>query len=265
MVSYLLLPNSIGAGNSKIQKSRSMFPPEGLPTPGQLLLITDELGSPADFVLHNLLAVHLKDKQNARCVLLSVSESLARWKAIAARSNINLAQKIDEGALVFVDVTTELGRRAPAKSPSSLRPLFDRVQSSIGTSSEDRTLVILDDIATLEWTGHPALVITRFARALVSLCAKNGAALVVRHHVVSAEEPDELFRALRQLCAYHAEVRALASGRSGAVSGEVALHAGASLGGRTGVALIPREQAVQYRLTDSSAVFFQRGTGQAVL
>jgi hypothetical protein len=63
-----------------------MFPPSELPYPGQLLLITDELPSPADFLLHKFLSTHLKDPKDARCVVISVSEDLARWKAIASKS-----------------------------------------------------------------------------------------------------------------------------------------------------------------------------------
>jgi len=40
---------------------------------------------------------------------------------------------------------------------------------------------------------------------------------------MNAAEPDALFQLLLQLCSYHVEVRPLASGRSGAVSGEVHL------------------------------------------
>jgi hypothetical protein len=63
-----------------------MFPPSELPCPGQLLLITDELASPADFLLHKFLSTHLKDPKDAKCVVISVSEDLARWKAIASKS-----------------------------------------------------------------------------------------------------------------------------------------------------------------------------------
>jgi hypothetical protein len=63
-----------------------MFPPPGLPVPGQMLLITDELSSPADFLLHRFLISHLKNTKDTKCVILSVSEHLARWEAIVAKS-----------------------------------------------------------------------------------------------------------------------------------------------------------------------------------
>ena len=55
---------------------------------------------------------------------------------------------------------------------------------------------------------------------------QSNATLVIRHHRVSNDdddgnEPDELFSHLYQVCTYHLEVRGLASGRSGSVSGEV--------------------------------------------
>jgi ABC-type glutathione transport system ATPase component len=64
-----------------------MFSLPQIPGSGELLLVTDELSSPADFVLHADLAAHLKDPtRHARCTVLSVSESLARWKTIASKS-----------------------------------------------------------------------------------------------------------------------------------------------------------------------------------
>ena len=55
---------------------------------------------------------------------------------------------------------------------------------------------------------------------MILALVQANATLFVRHHRLS-DEPDDLFRHLYQLCTYHLEVRGLASGRSGAVSGEV--------------------------------------------
>lgn len=72
------------------------LPPFNLPD-GILLLITDELSAAADFVLHSTLAAHLKrpvqrdkssghERSKAPAVILSVSEDLGRWKALASKS-----------------------------------------------------------------------------------------------------------------------------------------------------------------------------------
>lgn len=62
-----------------------MFPPNGLPLPGELLLITDELLAPADFLLHRYLNSHLKESQESPVVLVSISEDIGRWKVIAGK------------------------------------------------------------------------------------------------------------------------------------------------------------------------------------
>jgi hypothetical protein len=68
-----------------------MISPFDLPS-GVLLLVTDQLSSPADFVLHRSLIEHLKGATKSdttrpkKALVLSVSEDLARWKAIAAKS-----------------------------------------------------------------------------------------------------------------------------------------------------------------------------------
>jgi len=247
-----------------------MFSPFDLPS-GILLLVTDQLSSPADFVLHRGLIDHLKGAKSEnpkKAIVLSVSEDLTRWKAIATKSNLNLDQKLSSGALIFVDV---LERVRPPDTDSSapvLRPILDAVVSALGQSDGSDALVIVDDLATLDWLGFSVLDITRFCRALAAACRKANATLLIRQHVLtpSTAEPvlDDLFRTLHHMCTYHLEVLPLASGPSGAVSGQVALHAGPGTP-RGGVKLLCRNSALQYKLTDGGAVFFERGTGAGVL
>ncbi|KAJ6509189.1 hypothetical protein C8R47DRAFT_12630 [Mycena vitilis] len=249
-----------------------MFSPFDLPS-GILLLVTDQLSSPADFVLHRGLVDHLKGAKSEiptkKVIMLSVSEGITRWKAIAAKSNLHLDQQSASGGFVFIGV---LERVSPADlDPNDmpvLRPILDAVTSALGGNDELETLVIVDDLATLDWLGFSVLDITRFCRALAAACRKAKATLLIRQHVLtpSTAEPvlDDLFRALHQMCTYHMEVLPLASGRSGAVSGQIALHAGLGTP-RGGVRLLGRSSALQYKLTDGGAVFFERGTGAGVL
>ncbi|KAI0720905.1 hypothetical protein C8Q72DRAFT_788049 [Fomitopsis betulina] len=238
-----------------------MFPPAELPLPRELLLITDELPSPADFLLHKLLADHLKHG-SARCLILATLHDPARWKHIAAKSNANLDQHIASHRLAFIDVPSRL-----RSSDTTLRPLYDVVRTHLQTdvADEGHTLVILDDVSALEWIGYSVVELSRFLRALSALCRKHKAAFVIRHHIITPGDPDDLLRHLLRLASYHVDVRPLSSGRSGTVSGEIALHAGASRPPAAPIKLIPRSAAVQYRLTDTGATFFNKGTSASVL
>lgn len=62
-----------------------MFELSDLPD-GIILLITDTLAAPGDFILHRTLATHLKLHKNPRSLVLSVSEGIARWTALASKS-----------------------------------------------------------------------------------------------------------------------------------------------------------------------------------
>lgn len=65
-----------------------LLPPFNLPE-NIILLITDTLPSPASFFLHKALATHLKSSSTSRpksATIVSVSEDLAKWKAIASKS-----------------------------------------------------------------------------------------------------------------------------------------------------------------------------------
>ncbi|KAJ7087289.1 hypothetical protein B0H15DRAFT_781388 [Mycena belliarum] len=247
-----------------------MFTPFDLPM-GILLLVTDQLAASADFILHRALQEHLRPTKTAeqparvhkrKAIILSVSEPLARWKVLAAKSNVRL----DAPTFRFIDVF------ARVSDGGTLRPVLDDVVSALGDGEETDTLVMVDDLAVLSWLGTvPALDQVRFVRALAAVCHKAGATLLIRHHVLgfgSQAEDAPALRTLQQCCTFHLEVLPLASGRSGAVSGQVALHAGpATARGEGGVRLLPRSAALQYKLADGPAgtVFFERGTAGSVL
>ncbi|KAG1715624.1 hypothetical protein ID866_1548 [Astraeus odoratus] len=246
---------------SKVLCSMQHFPsPDLVHYPG-LILITDELSAPADFLLHRFLHVRLKEVKQSNCIFVSVSEDLERIRAVASKAVLNLPQN---GRFKFIDLvkTTE----TTVHDGPRLRHIVDLISSELDPaySEKGQDLVILDDISSLEWLGFSTLDLSRFARALKAACLKTGATLVVRHHILNASEPDPLCQLLLQLCSYHVEVRPLSSGRSGAVSGEVCLHQGAS-GDGPAYHLISRMAALQYRLTDGGAVFFGKGTSEGVL
>lgn len=243
------------------------FPAPDLVSSHRLLLITDQLPAPADFLLHRFLHLHLKQSKTAKCIVLAVSESLERCKSVASKANTNVAHN---ESFQFIDVLDQFpplqDRGEGHTNDISLKCIYDLLSVKLSDSRTNGQipLVILDDITSLEWLGVSLVDLSRFARALRTLCVKMDAALVVRHHIVTPSEPDTLLRHLLQLCTYHIEVRPLASGRSGAVSGEVCVHLGPSMKD-TNEHVISRTSALQYRLTESSAVFFDKGTSTGVL
>ncbi|KAI0784689.1 hypothetical protein C8Q75DRAFT_723989 [Abortiporus biennis] len=246
-----------------------MFSLANLSSIRQFLLVTDQLSSPADFYLHQSLANHLKGTPEAKCLVLSVSESISKWKAIAGKSNVNLQHHLASGSLVFVDLlsTAQPVPSTTSHVKSTLRPVLEHIREIISvwrTSGSSEIQVILDDISGLEWIGFSPLDVSRFVRALVASCRNLNTALIVRHHIITPGEPDDLLRQLLQLCTYHLEVLPLSTGKSGAVSGQVALHFGSSTFA-TSIRPIPRSSAIQYKLTDTACVFFERGTGSTVL
>jgi len=249
------------------------FPPLPL-GPESLVLITDHIMAPGDFVIHRTVAGVLKDRAKAGCMLVLTDRDWERWKAIAARSNVNLAEQMKQRRLVAIDATrcAALGTSPAALSDygdATYGPaLLNLIRDSLGACD----LVILDNVSTLEWAGMPPTEVVRLLRALRALCSQKGAALLVRAHTVGpvadvakgAAAEGVALRHLRATCDAHVEVRPLVSGRSGAVSGEIAMHAGPLIQDRSFVP-IRAERALQYRLTDSGAVFFERGTGGNVL
>ncbi|EIW83116.1 hypothetical protein CONPUDRAFT_121514 [Coniophora puteana RWD-64-598 SS2] len=245
------------------------FPPDDLLACSRFFLLTDEISAPADFILHRLLAQKYKASKGSKVIVLSTSSDLDRWKTLASKSNINLGQLATNGSFIFVDLLNEAV--LPISEPfgnaitRSLRPLYDMVETELSVADVDnRPLVILDDVSSLAWLGFSTLELSRFTRAVWAICRKSNASLVCRYHILDPAEPESLFQKLLQLASYHIEVRPLASGRSGAVSGEVCMHLGPSEPSPD-LHLISRQAAVQYRLTDIGSVFFEKGTSVGVL
>ncbi|TFK53803.1 hypothetical protein OE88DRAFT_1711625 [Heliocybe sulcata] len=246
------------------------FPPSNVFAPGNVILITDQLPSPADFLLHRTLASHFKDHKNARCIILSVSESISRWKAIASRVAVNVAALLESGSLTFLDLVPDTQPQLGSSDPTrpALRPIMNEIRSLLQQAGDahahEPVLILLDDISVLEWIGYTVHELANFLRALAALARKQNILLVIRQHIVTPDAPEDLLRLLLQLCAYHIDVRPLSSGRSGAVSGEISLYPG-PWNGTSHAMTVPRHRAVQYRLTDAAAVYFEKGTGHAVL
>ena len=57
---------------------------------------------------------------------------------------------------------------------NGLRMAFERVRQNLSSDPENSntTLLILDDISSLEWMGVPSAEVQRFVRALRALCLK---------------------------------------------------------------------------------------------
>jgi hypothetical protein len=170
----------------------SRFSVNELVTSSGPVVITDQLASPADFLLHQLLSEYMKSSPDAKCIIVSTTQDLAKWKAISSRSvslrcgflrkyswlqllsmqGLNLTEKLEQGSIVFIDVPTQLPDLSLSDG-ASLLPLFNLIQNSVERQNDtENTLVIFDELATFEWIGHSALDISRFARALVAYCAK---------------------------------------------------------------------------------------------
>lgn len=242
------------------------FPPSDLVLNAGLVLITDELPAPADFLLHRFLHAKIRDAKQPHCIFLSVSEDFDRIKAVASKATLNLVQNAKLKFIDFIKASEASPEKTTGVADTRLYNIINLLSLEIGAmkAAEGQTLVILDDIASLEWLGFSPLVLFRFARALKALCLKSGATLVIRLHILDASEPGPLFGLLLQLCSYHIEVRPLASGRSGAVSGELCLHPG-PCEREFKCRLLSRTSALQYRLTDGGAMFFNKGTSEGVL
>jgi hypothetical protein len=86
-----------------------------------------------------------------------------------------MIQKLEQGSIVFVDVPTQFPDLSPSKGTTIL-PLLNLIRSYIeALRGATPYLLIFDELALFQWIGHSELDVSRFARALVSSCAKASA------------------------------------------------------------------------------------------
>lgn len=186
------------AGADVLSIMSQFLPALNLPD-GAIFLITDELPSPANFLLHRILSVYLKRPRQpehinkTRVIILSVSEDLGRWKALASKAvtyplslhrlqsflitsqNINLQNHLDSEFVLYVDLLAQFkAHQDILHGENGLRMAFERVRDHLPSDPENSnpTLLVLDDVSTLEWLGLPSSEVQRFVRALRALCLK---------------------------------------------------------------------------------------------
>src|SRR5882762_3805265 len=86
-----------------------------------------------------------------------------------------MAQKLEQGSIVFIDVPTQFPDISPSQG-TSLLPLLDLIRRYVGAfRGTTPSLLIFDELALFQWIVHSELDVSRFARALVSSSVKASA------------------------------------------------------------------------------------------
>ncbi|KAF8337489.1 uncharacterized protein EI90DRAFT_2657739 [Cantharellus anzutake] len=203
---------------------------------GAAILITDQLGSPAEFLLCHTIVSSLNE--GVACILVSTSNDLHHWSAITSRSLKNIQTYIDSKKFTFIDgasiVATEFNidgasGNGSSRSSGPLKQIYSRITESIndlvtlGVAGGRPPILLLDDMSTLEWIGINQVDILRLYRAVIALCRKHDVSVIVLHHTISPDSPSPILIYLLKISHSIMDVVPFASGRSGAVSGEVRL------------------------------------------
>ncbi|PVG02185.1 hypothetical protein CPB86DRAFT_780613 [Serendipita vermifera] len=206
-----------------------------LPTSGMSMLVTDHVDAPAAFLLIRAASAVLKRTKTSaeltsikRCIFLSFTQDIEHWKALLSKTGLNPAKAVEDGNLSLLDLLSWWRNdiRDGVKDKGGFDRFFDHVytslQQELNRAEPSETIVLIDDLAHLEWIGLDEQHILRFLRSVRSLLRKNKCSLLATYHNLAMEAPaSSVHRYLVETCTVHVECRPLGSGRSGAVSGEV--------------------------------------------
>ncbi len=212
------------------------------PLMGHTLLLEDDAGCDASWLLHHALVQHLEQGDGA-VVLVAAAHALSHYAAVARKLGVNLADAASAGRFAFVDAL----RDADA-APASLLAVVDQHAAGQRTAGR-QPLLLLDDTLPCA-LHHGEAAAATLVRALARR-RRDGAlaACVVLAHT-DAARPRHV-AALR-----HLADRVLRC---------VSLDTGATAGVHAQLVVRERDSAVgfQYSVGDSGARVFAAGTGLA--
>ncbi|KIM30803.1 hypothetical protein M408DRAFT_270514 [Serendipita vermifera MAFF 305830] len=239
-----------------------------LPTAGNLLLVTDHLDASADFLLIRAATTVLKPNKAhsptaiKKCIFMTFAREEAHWRAILGKANVIGTKDAD---LTFLDLFSQWRSSKPANDGDDslfgnghLDEAYKMLKAELANATRS-SIVLIDDLAHLEWVGINEQDIVRFLRSIRSLLREAGASLLIIYHKLAIETPtSDVQRYLLSTCLAHIECRPLVSGRSGSVAGEIRFHIGPEAW--PGDMSTPTRQVLHYRCTDITGVVFEKGS-----
>ncbi|GAA6010346.1 hypothetical protein JCM11491_006278 [Sporobolomyces phaffii] len=263
---------------SRASTSSSSGGPSRLP-PNSSILITDSVQSPAVFLLTLLIARALrkqtpppggdiKGKGKAKVVLVGVSEVESEYTNILKKQSVQLGTEKSLGRFEFIDAAS-----------ADLAATYAAVVESLSRDAAGSgSLVVVDDLTALSWSGHDLTKIVKFHLALQTLVLSTRSTLVtvvhadqVSPHPVVRDESDQyLFRKVLASSDYWFELKSLVA----QARGELSIHPGPALSPSSASRVEDPDDerlqtrvgkdALEYRLEENGAVFEVKGLGRFI-
>lgn len=197
-----------------------------------------------------------------KCIFMTFAREEAHWRAILGKANVIGTKDAD---LTFLDLFSQWRSSKPANDGDDslfgnghLDEAYKMLKAELANATRS-SIVLIDDLAHLEWVGINEQDIVRFLRSIRSLLREAGASLLIIYHKLAIETPtSDVQRYLLSTCLAHIECRPLVSGRSGSVAGEIRFHIGPEAW--PGDMSTPTRQVLHYRCTDITGVVFEKGS-----
>ena len=251
---------------------------------GQNILIT-ESDADGSFILHHLLSMYLKSKNNA-CVV-GLLQSFTHYNNVAKKLSLSLADHKEAKHFVFVEALKHISEQIITKSSGQVTSTSDEewIQYSVGNthdalkglyfhikkSLEDiilwktkPTILILDDISVLLSLGVPVLDIVYFVQYLRQMVCKHNGCLAILCQGNKTGDDEEGKFLCKQL-KYHSnllfQVEGLQTGYCKDVHGEI----GIVRRNPADILGLNLTKYVQFKVTDKSVSFFARGMSTAAI
>lgn len=114
-------------------------------------------------------------------IILTAILLFVSWLTRRLPQNLNLASHLDSGDLSIIEAMPSVLSALGSSENVPLRRLYDQIDETLSPPSsgpERSVLVIFDDVSSLEWMGVSVDSISRFVRAVCSLCQRVRSCLV---------------------------------------------------------------------------------------
>merc|ERR1711939_1137097 len=224
------------------------------------MLISDSLEAPATFLIVEQLSLALKAKR--RCILVGTAQSFDHYAALLRKQGVQLPTERERGTFTYID-----GLSALVQSEQALSAVIQQLQDAL----QEGSLVVCDDVSAFLYAGQAPVSLLKQYRRLMSLVrqSKSSSLCVIhddafspgRTQIERSAEDAFVLRNLIQLSDVWVQTRSLRA----QLTGELYLHRAPSLVGQASLDVHTLNRPLQYKLDESGAKYFAKGTGKGFL
>ncbi|XP_076335366.1 elongator complex protein 6 [Tachypleus tridentatus] len=242
----------------------------------KFISVTNDNHSDSSFVLHNMIALFLKN--SCPVILVNIAQSFNHYHNVALKLGINLKKVVEEGKLLCVDglkllnnlIESYFEEENCSNNPfsfimncrdHSLMELYMSIKEKVEILNKSATedlnvLILIDDLSVLQSLGATNIEVIDFINYCNSLILRKTGGCLVVGGSTEVDDSDILLNYLSHSSDKCIQINGLLTGQSREVDGEITV---------TETSDKLSKKIMQFKVEEKDVKLFARGTCSAVL